>query len=501
MLGRVFREIWRSRIGNPDVQTSSAVTSSSSVRALKSDFANFPIIPIFESPIEAQEWLKSVVVPYLNECSASGRILEAEHLEQKAYAQAIKVFEDRGHYEASLRILHSALHSIGMRANAAVRSSSVGRDWRPAKLVFFVHNLSADLAHNELLCNVIRAYLTGGGATSLRLLGGGRKPAKCYEQLARDFGISVECLGMKSLYSMLDLVALQLEGNQSERCIIVAVPLGISYLCGQVPSQRLGWLSMKFEVDAFPSDFPCYAFTSSRRSCHYRGKVLWRTAPPLMVGTDLQLTSDKLSLSMLESLDGFEVVLFTINREEKIRNPQFLDAVSSILNANREACFVWTGRARVPEIDNYFRARGVLERTFFAGWVVPDALLRRGDIFLDTPRLSGMTAAKGVANGIPVLTFTGAHSWVNFFAEELNCPDVLKRNPLLAQAWMAMRDNGLKLECESVEVYVAQALRLIADHSVRSVYSDFLKKFASCFFNGDFDYANMHMNNFMDSID
>lgn len=501
MLGRIFREIWRSRVGGSDEKISSAIISPPSLSAFVPNFSSLPVFPNFETPSEAQEWLKSVVVPYLYECAATGRIMEVEQLEQKAYAQSIKIFEDRLHYEACLRILHPVLHSIGKQSNTAIRSSSVGRSWRPARLVFFVHNLSADLAHNELLCNVIRAYLKGGGAIPLRLVGGGLKPAKCYELLEQDFGVSVKCLGLNSLYSMLDLVALQLGQNQDERCIVVAVPLGISYLCGQVPPRRLGWLSMKFEIDVFPLNFPCYSFTSSRRSCHYKGNVLWRSAPPLMVGTDLQLTSDKPTLSMLESLDRFEVVLFTINREEKIRNPQYLEAVSSILDANRGACFVWTGRTRAPEIDSYFRARGVLERTFFAGWVVPDVLLQRGDIFLDTPCLSGMTAAKGVANGVPVLTFAGAHSWVNFFADELNCPEVMQKYPLLHRAWLAMQENDLKLECESVDIYVAQALRLIADESVRAVYSDFLKKFGGCFFQENFDYASMHINNFIEAMD
>lgn len=506
MLNRLVREIWR--------RFTSKTTASAPVDSVPAEGNFLPDAvlqssseyPVFKNETDAQNWLRLVVLPYLNDCVKFGRVVEAERAEQKAYTQAIKAFEDSRHYEICFRILHPTLQTLGSNARPLGLGSRAApeRNWRPDGLVFFVHNLNAELAHNELLCNVIRAYLDGVEvdcieAVPIRLIGGGVKPAKCYESLARDFRISIECLGVGSLYSNLELVARQLDERPGERCIVVAVPLGISYLSGQIDPRRLGWLSMKFEIDAFSPTLPCYAFTTSERSCHQRGATVWRTAPPLMNTVDLALTSSDSSFltANAENFARFDVMLFTINREEKIRSPEFLDAVSNILRENPRACFVWTGRTRLAEIDNSFRDQNVLDRTFFAGWVVPDTLLQRGDIFLDTPLLSGMTAAKAVANGVPVLTFAGAHSWVNFFADKLQEIDQLPHNDLLSKAWCAFQKAELQLECGSVHAYVSQAQRLIADETLRSIYADFMKAFGQYFFCGNSRYARMHFENFL----
>ena len=49
--------------------------------------------------------------------------------------------------------------------------------------------------------------------------------------------------------------------------------------------------------------------------------------------------------------------------------------------------------------------------------------MKHGDIFLDTPNLSGLIAAKSFSSGIPTIFFNQSTFWLNSFIDEINKDD------------------------------------------------------------------------------
>jgi len=99
-----------------------------------------------------------------------------------------------------------------------------------------------------------------------------------------------------------------------------------------------------------------------------------------------------------------KVILGTLAREDKLTDNRYLSSVSAILKAHPNSIFLWTGRNRLPEIDEFFKNENVLEQTQFIGWVDTNIYAGVLDILLDTfPIGNGFTATQAMEMGTPVV--------------------------------------------------------------------------------------------------
>jgi len=494
LLAKVLSGIWRSRY-TADSSTPSEETLLSEFHALERQRA------YIHTQQDALEFLQSDVLPLLEDVCRGGHTALAEMLEIWVYHRLIKIFERAKHYDVCFSLIDHPLRALGHQmASAGDRTSQspIAIDWRPNRWVFLVHNLEAEMAHIKLLTDLIRSYLCvyPQRAADIRIAGlAGSAVAPCIRALRDEFEISLTVFPAQAgLYSALQELARQVNERGDERCIVVSVPHGLSFLTGLLHPERLAWLSMKFEISAFAGLVHRFSFTSGRRASKKICQTRWLSAPPLFALEPV--VSDTPSLPHLERITKYQQVFFTVNREEKIRNLEYLKAVSGILQTLPTACFVWTGREALPEITSWFHEHGVEDRCFFVGWIDPDALLSRGHIFLDTPELSGSIAAKSMACGIPVMSFQGAHSWVNFFQPALDeeLPSVDDAHPLAPVRRLI--EHGLHLECKTLVEYVAQAMTLAHDHDLRQLYAEGMRAFAQYYFMRHHSHACMHFENF-----
>lgn len=454
----------------------------------------------FKTSQDALEYLREEIMPLLENVCRADQAKLAEVVEFWTYQNIIKIFEHADHYDACFSLIDGPLQSLGRRAvlKEYAGENSITPDWRPRKYLFFIHNLSSERAHAKLFCDLIQSYLKEhpNRARTIRIAGLVHDTiAPCYLLLRQEYGISLSAFpAQDGLYTALRNLAKQVSKNIDERCIVVAVPLGLSYMSGLLHPERLAWLSMKFELSAFSGLAHRYSFGSGRRTLRRFNNTIWYSAPPLFAIEPVVHKGHSLPHS--EQIDSFQQIFFTVNREEKIRNTEFLEAVTRILLAVPTACFAWTGMEALPEITSWFNSHGVADRCFFVGWIEPDALLSRGHIFLDTPKLSGAVAAKSMACGIPVISFKRAQSWVNFFhpllEEELAGID--DTHPLIPVR--RLKEHGLLLECSSLEEYVEQAVTLAYDEHLRQLYAEGIRAFAQYYFMRNREYACMHFENF-----
>lgn len=432
---------------------------------------------------EAQDLMRTVITPAIAACVDHGDSKTACDLESLvAYTRLVKAFEDPEHYEACFDMIDGAMHTLGLRDRAALNTVSTGPVDR---LLFFAHNLGTDLAHLTLLCELIDAYLSKRPheASRIGLVGiTGELPSPRVRDLQSRWGISVWMFPEKYRFRDAYLGAARLLGLQGfDRLIVASVPTGLSYLSGLLPPRQLGWLTMKYELTCFSHLRHRCSFRSGVRRSRSVGKTVWHEAAPLFARCEALNPSPRPSQALRDARQ-FSTVFYTINREEKIRNPVYLERVARILAQVPDSVFVWTGRGRLLEIDEFFSSRGLDRRHIFAGWVFPDDLLSMGDIFLDTPVLSGNVAAQAIAVGVPVLTDGDAISWIATFLPAFEASRGSASLTGLTQEIDTLALGGILLQCRDGDQYVDQAVRLARNPALRKSYGKALQAFARQYF-------------------
>lgn len=429
----------------------------------------------------AHDLLKRLVVPLLDDCVQCGDSKTACALEHVVYERLIKKFEEPAHYERCFSSLDQQLHALGRKDRRPAAEQAAG----PAsRLLFFLHNMGDDLAHMLLLIDLVEAFLVAHPNQASAIGFAGiciDRPSPRLRALQEKWGVSVHPISHGTLLQNAYVEAAGMLGREGfDRLVVVAFPVGLSYLSGLVGDQ-LVWLSMKFELGCFDHLRHRCSFAAGEKRTREIGGRIWHEAPPLFTDS-VTVRHSNLVLPAVQAARRLGTVFYTVNREEKIRNPIFLDAVAAILTRVPNSAFLWTGRQPLADIVAHFAARGLAERHFFAGWVDPDDLLVGGDIFLDTPVLSGTVAARAAVAGIPVVSAADSHSWVNFFWPTYERERESPRSAALASRIAELREMGLTVQSTDMRDYVDQAVRLAGDVSVRRRYGGLLAEFAQCYF-------------------
>lgn len=440
---------------------------------------------------EAQRLVRDAVLPVMQACARVGDAATACTFESLMYAALIRAFEEPAHYEACFDVLDEPLHALGHATAHALPAATDSVASPPSlRLLFFVHNLGNDqLAHVQLLADLLDAQFEADPASrsQVGIVGvAGKQLGRRTQELVSRWGLQVWALPPSMPQEQVYREAAALMRREAyDRLVFTSVPTGLAFMSGLIGDQ-LVWLSMKFELSCFRHLVHRCAFTAGQREERVVQGHRWSLAPPLF-RDDVTLRASEQPPPALVQARRFGTIFYTVNRTEKIRNPDFLDAVARILHGAPDSCFVWTGRAEDPDIVAWFARQGLGERHFFAGWVAPDDLLLAGHVFLDTPVLSGAVAARAVAAGCAVMTWTDSRSWVNFFMSA--------ERPGGADTVSAPVPAGLSLECARREQYVAQAVRLGADASLRAAYASALAAFAARHFFDRASSARAHFAN------
>jgi glycosyltransferase involved in cell wall biosynthesis len=227
--------------------------------------------------------------------------------------------------------------------------------------------------------------------------------------------------------------------------IVYSVPIQLGSWIRALGPSMVTWVTTKFELSAFKE---------LKNRVSFSGSVVSQTEPKTKWRRSTAAISRE-SVKTFTPLPEPRNRLITINREEKIKTPEFLDAIVRILRAQPAATFAWTGCLRDVVIDEYFRREGVEDRCFFLGWVDPQCTLGRYDVFLDTYGLSGVVATQAFCGGMPTVFFRNSRAWVEMRESDLDGVNGLPRNRILAGSVDAYADNVLEL-INNPKIYLAR---------------------------------------------
>ena len=185
-----------------------------------------------------------------------------------------------------------------------------------------------------------------------------------------------------------------------------------------------------------------------------------------------------------------KVVLGTLAREDKLTEKRYLRAVSSVLKAHPDTVFLWTGRQRLKEIDEYFCEENVIQQTQFIGWVDTNVYAGVYDILLDTfPIGNGLTATQAMELGTPVVLHKSNHEFRTMdlilgamrSTERLNTDLIIQLQEIFN--FSSQGDDSLYTCASHSDEYVDLCSKLIMDLEFRQkvgcAYQKFVLQFMS----------------------
>jgi hypothetical protein len=388
-------------------------------------------------------------------------------LESAFYNQVVKVTETATHYE----LCYSELDPIGRAYGDVLRGviPKVSHGSPARRVCYLLPNIDNDLAHIEFLYHILKHHPPKSDL-QITVAGYAQDASPC----ASRFLSRLASEGRISLAKIPDSHAGRIQfarfflNECFSQLIVYSIPLQLSGWVRALGPGLVTWATTKFELAAFEELRNRVSFSGvngpvgmsdpeSPKSWHRSSNAISRES--IIPYDPARRRGNK---------------LVTVNRAEKIRTPEFLEAVSSILISEPSATFAWTGRSRDPVIQGFFDAAGVAPRCEFIGWVDPATTLGKYDVFLDTFGLSGVVATQAFCSGMPAVFFKDSRAWVEIHEYGLDESPSLLSDRVLAG---------------SVDVYVKAVLELIRDQELYLARSASQRKFAERFF---FDETAMY---------
>jgi hypothetical protein len=376
---------------------------------------------------------------YLHQLIDKEKYDEFVSAELHFYKTFIKIEEKKEAHEFKYSLIEDVTEEYGLvLKNSIPKCGEIFAN----RVCYFLPSLDNDLAHTAILYELLREKSAQDNMQIL-VAGYAENPESPKSGLLRTLATEnkITLLGINQSHS--GLVHLLTVFNQLgfSQLIIYSIPHLINSWVAAIGAQRVAWMPTKFELSSFrllKNRISCFGALPNY-SCNE--SKFWRRS---------KIFLPRNFISNKVGYPGINGVVGTINREEKIRDSAFLDVVGSVLLSNDHLQFSWTGRKADISIIERFQTMGCLHKTNFLGWVAPEPTLSTLSLFLDTPGLSGTVAAMAFANGIPVCTFRGSHSWVEAFENEFI------HDPMINN----MLDPRRSFIFDDVKSYVERAVQL-----------------------------------------
>ena len=229
--------------------------------------------------------------------------------------------------------------------------------------------------------------------------------------------------------------------------------------------------------------------------------INWLTAPG---GIDNLFDKSKTieANEMRANFPNDKIILGSFAREEKLNFTQFLEAVSLILEANPNTIFLWTGKTKQKDINNFFDSKNLSSRVIYIGWVDTKVYAQVIDIFLDPfPNPAGFTIYYAMAASVACVfgvidnKSMGIQSSINplFFNTSGNTLDQLR----VQEIFNKDSSQSLYMIADNNEDYVFIASKLIRDKKFREKVGKANQLFMNEFFSSSIKMASgyaFHLN-------
>lgn len=355
-----------------------------------------------------------LAVPWMRAAAQAGHVDMMLAIESFAYEAYFKTVETPEHHTETLRAIEAAYAPLTAEPWAGSRPPETACP----KLVFVIPN-GTILAHTEVLLSFL-AGLDRLETPILRpavLIYGAMHGGDLGERLTR-MDVPWEALAAPRAYAFEERYARVRErvaAMGADGVVIVSLPLHLAYFCRRPLAPVQIWWSMKFALPNFEAlDGRVFYRSLFDRTLEIEGR-LWRGGPLAITPPP---RPDPAAVQAIRDRFPGKTILGTVAREEKIANPDYLEAIAGALQRHPDTCFLWTGRAQLREIQEVFDGAGVADRCHFIGWVDPAPYLLAFDLFIETYPLTGIMSAWAMAFGQPIVS-VGSLGFIGTYLEPI----------------------------------------------------------------------------------
>ncbi len=344
-------------------------------------------------------------------------------IESMLYQNFVKRWETEAHFSSVYNNIAPHLRRVGLAVKRSLPLSDDvenshrdnGDDRGP--LVFFILHIESTLAHVQSLIRYLEAFrqfapllepirpvvvTLDGFDLNLR--------TKLDELHIPLISLAEEGLKNQNGYSKLVKLAVLCKQHSPQGLVFVSLVLWMSSFFAVRLARTQIWWAMKYHSFSSP-DVDGYLCGSPDGKPRLIGGNQWETAP---FGGKGWFASDLANEARLIRLKfgNWKTVFGSFGREEKLRDPAFLDTVCGVLEANPETLFIWASRTQDVVIQRFFESRGLLNRTRFMGWINTKLYAQVIDVYLDSfPFPGGYTVFEAMSANKPIvmmeLEYTG----------------------------------------------------------------------------------------------
>jgi glycosyltransferase involved in cell wall biosynthesis len=443
-----------------------------------------------------EEWAQAVfddlVLPWMDAAAAAGQFNTAFALETMAYNAHVKRRESQEWFKrtAGRWLVPLAAHARAARG----RFAPPHERWRPEatrRIAFFLHNATL-LAHVQVLAETLEGVHAAGGAPgyAFTVFAFSGRNAVLEARLAA-CGVRLRYLEQPGDPGLLERLV-RLQGILREENFIACIWVTLVTLMGPAFAFRIAplqvWWAMKYHACDVPEIDARLALENvvlrKRLEGHDWLTIGNSSARWIVPGREAEASA------LRAGYPADRVVAACVGREEKLDSPDFLRAISTLLERHPELVFLWTGRARRDSIQSHFERAGVADRTVFVGWVDTKLYAQAVDLFLDSfPFPCGFSLKEAMAAGKAAVMFrspesleTGVPGSLSPAAQAEDCvaPDVREA---LRRIFTDRADFDLYLCADTPEQYVELASRAISDRAHRdrvgAANREYIERFVS----------------------
>ena len=331
---------------------------------------------------------------------------QALFLETMVYEILVKSEETEASFTYAYDMMQHSLNEAGIRA-LGITPRTWARLGRRPRVAFWLPG-TAILAHTQQLIILLQGLKEMGDQAPITpLVYVGAPTSKELRDVVLAAGADIRFLGDNPSgrhvppLELLRRAAGAVSKDGVQALVFVSTPVHLVTAVAMRIAPTIIWWSMKWyalDVDV------------DERMTPRRGTTLkiagrdWRCGHvclPVLVDDSRKDDMRRRTRDRYKIPEG-SVAIGWMGREEKL-TVQYGEAIATLLETNRTAIFLYTGRRRIEEFEACFKQ--VADRVRYIGWVDVATTIWAFDVYADCfPMGSGHTAFAAMQAGIPVIT-------------------------------------------------------------------------------------------------
>jgi tetratricopeptide (TPR) repeat protein/glycosyltransferase involved in cell wall biosynthesis len=429
------------------------------------------------------------IVPWINHAYDMDMINVGMNLEAEIYSLYVKNYETEEHFGKSTSMITDGAVNAGRRHQTNIDLLPKFRENKIRKIGFFVHNASM-LAHIQNLFEFLKA---------------------ANKDITPDFKAYIFCFNntddneMVKNFTSINVEIIRLDIDDSGQRIKKPWDriMRMRDLSHSMEIHTMVWISLViymalvFSMRIAPQQiWWCMKWPNFFIPCIDK-RLFYLSFRPIEILHNQKFLSHRMQFSNLlgpNSKDqGFEIkklysgriILGTMGRTEKIKDPLFLNVVCEILKQNSNAIFMWTGRSEDESIKTFFEWKSVEKQVKFIGWVDTRVYAHVFDIHLDSfPAGNGVTALQSMAAATPVVNYksNGIFEMISPLFNDFSI-DMVYRKKAHDIFFDSHSKESYYLSASDRVTYIEMVQRLINDQSYRrdvgTAYRRFVREMMS----------------------